>query len=215
MPLSITINVTADDVHEQHRLGGVLISIGASLQEETGVFEDAPAPAPVSNVVGFPTAATEPRRGRPRKAATEEKVTEAVAAINKAEASQDAQANSTKEVTEAVKEAKQDIAATVAKLDKPVDDGSSIIPAQSQDLQIPVVDKSAEPPPPTAAAVSGSPEADALRAKIRTYIGQAQAAGKSPLALQIFRVHGADGLKSTKDEHLSQVAAAFEELLQS
>jgi hypothetical protein len=75
MPINISIDLQIDDHEEQLRLGAVLVSLGAALQENPDA-KPVVAKTPDSNVVQL----EQPKgRGRPRKEVVEEKPVEEVA----------------------------------------------------------------------------------------------------------------------------------------
>ena len=201
MPINISLDLEIIDAEEQFRLGAVLASLGAALQESS---DSKPIAKPVSdsNVVQL----EQPKgRGRPRKTEQEP--------VNATEKVLEAAAEFVKQAEPAIEQAAEQ-AETRLTAETAVDDGTEIVPVQPQELEI------AQPEPtiktePTANAAppSVSAEETALRDKLKATMREALGKNLATAVQKVLGDHGATSNKNVKAEDLNTVIGKIEELI--
>lgn len=201
MPINISIDLQIDDHEEQLRLGAVLASLGAALQESS---DSKPIAKPVSdsNVVQL----EQPKgRGRPRK--TEQEPVNATGKVLEAAAEFVKQAEPA--IEQAAEQAETRLTAETA-----VDDGTEIVPVQPQELQIAQPEPTIKTEPPTdAAPASVSAEETALRDKLKATMREALGKNLATAVQKVLGDHGATSNKNVKAEDLNTVIGKIEELI--
>ena len=203
MPINISLDLEIIDAEEQFRLGAVLASLGAALQESS---DSKPTAKPVSesNVVQL----EQPKgRGRPRK--TEPTLTgpgerAAVDALERAYQNETAAS-----VEEGYQQVKETLTAETA-----VDDGTEIVPVQPQELEIAQPEPTIKTEPPAnAAPASVSAEETALRDKLKATMREALGKNLATAVQKVLGDHGATSNKNVKAEDLNTVIGKIEELI--
>ena len=210
MPINISLDLEIIDAEEQFRLGAVLASLGAALQESS---DSKPIAKPVSdsNVVQL----EQPKgRGRPRKTEQEP--------VNPQEALQ-AVADSLAagvgdKIVNLLPKGKLEggIVGEPVKLsaETAVDDGTEIVPVQPQELQIAQPEPTIKTEPPTSAApASASAEETALRDKLKATMREALGKNLATAVQKVLGDHGATSNKNVKAEDLNTVIGKIEELI--
>jgi hypothetical protein len=189
MPINISIDLQIDDHEEQLRLGAVLVSLGAALQENPDA-KPVVTKTPDSNVVQL----EQPKgRGRPRKAEQEP--------TNPVEVLRTAIENSTAEET-----------APVLSVVTAVDDGTEIVPVQPQELEIKEPAPTVQGEPPSDPAIqSQSAEEVALRDKLKATMRVALGKNLASDVQKILGDFGATTNKNVKAEDLVVVIQKIEE----
>lgn len=196
MPINISLDLEIIDAEEQFRLGAVLASLGAALQESS---DTKPTVKPVqeSNVVQL----EQPKgRGRPRK--TEQEQVTPLAVIEQVAA---AFSETSEEQTKIV---------DILTAETAVDDGTEIVPVQPQELEIAQPEPTIKTEPPTGAAPAAvSAEETALRDKLKATMREALAKNLATPVQKVLGEHGAASNKQVKAEDLSTVIGKIEELI--
>lgn len=198
MPINISIDLQIDDHEEQLRLGAVLVSLGAALQENHDV-KPTVTKTPDSNVVQL----EQPKgRGRPRK--TEQEPT------NPQEVLKVAIENAQLEAGPATVE-NPPLSAETA-----VDDGTEIVPVQPQELEIAQPEPTIKTEPPVdAAPAAASPEETALREKLKATMRVALGKNLATAVQKVLGDHGATTNKNVKAEDLNTVIGKIEDLIKA
>ena len=210
MPINISLDLEIIDAEEQFRLGAVLASLGAALQESS---DSKPIAKPVSesNVVQL----EQPKgRGRPRKTEQEP--------VNPQEALQ-AVADSLAagvgdKIVNLLPKGKLEggIVGEPVKLsaETAVDDGTEIVPVQPQELEIAQPEPTIKTEPPAnAAPPSVSAEETALRDKLKATMREALGKNLATAVQKVLGDHGATSNKNVKAEDLNTVIGKIEELI--
>lgn len=188
MPINISIDLQIDDHEEQLRLGAVLVSLGAALQENPDA-KPVVTKAPDSNVVQL----EQPKgRGRPRKV-------EQTDVVGPGEAA-------------AIREAVAEETASALSVVTAVDDGTEIVPVQPQELEIKEPEPTIQGEPPSEPAIqSQSAEEVALREKLKTTMRAALAKNLATDVQKVLGDYGATTNKNVKAEDLVVVIQKIEE----
>lgn len=201
MPINISLDLEIIDAEEQFRLGAVLASLGAALQESS---DSKPIAKPVSdsNVVQL----EQPKgRGRPRKTEQEP--------VNATEKVLEAAAEFVKQAEPAIEQAAEQ-AETRLTAETAVDDGTEIVPVQPQELEIAQPEPTIKTEPPAnAAPPSASAEETASRDKLKATMREALGKGLTSAVQKILGDHGATSNKNVKAEDLNTVIGKIEELI--
>lgn len=208
MPINISLDLEIIDAEEQFRLGAVLASLGAALQESS---DSKPIAKPVSdsNVVQL----EQPKgRGRPRK--TEQEQTNPQEALQAAADSLASEA--ARKVVDLLPEGKLKggIVGEPATLsaETAVDDGTEIVPVQPQELEIAQPEPTIKTEPPVdAAPAAASAEEVALREKLKSTMREALRLNLASPVQKILGDYGATTNKNVKAEDLNTVIAKIEE----
>ena len=211
MPINISLDLEIIDAEEQFRLGAVLASLGAALQESS---DSKPTAKPVSESNVFQL--EQPKgRGRPRK--TEPTLTgpgerAAVDALERAYQNETA-AEFVKQAEPAIEQAVEQ-AETRLTTETAVDDGTEIVPVQPQELQIAQPEPTIKTEPPAnAAPASVSAEETALRDKLKATMREALGKNLATAVQKVLGDHGATSNKNVKAEDLNTVIGKIEELI--
>lgn len=201
MPINISLDLEIIDAEEQFRLGAVLASLGAALQESS---DSKPIAKPVSdsNVVQL----EQPKgRGRPRKTEQEP--------VNATEKVLEAAAEFVKQAEPAIEQAAEQ-AETRLTAETAVDDGTEIVPVQPQELEIAQPEPTIKTEPPAnAAPPSVSAEETALRDKLKATMREALGKNLATAVQKVLGDHGATSNKNVKAEDLNTVIGKIEELI--
>ena len=201
MPINISLDLEIIDAEEQFRLGAVLASLGAALQESS---DSKPITKPISdsNVVQL----EQPKgRGRPRKTEQEP--------VNATEKVLEAAAEFVKQAEPAIEQAAEQ-AETRLTAETAVDDGTEIVPVQPQELEIAQPEPTIKTEPPTSAApASASAEETALRDKLKATMREALGKNLATAVQKVLGDHGATSNKNVKAEDLNTVIGKIEELI--
>lgn len=199
MPINISLDLEIVDAEEQFRLGAVLASLGAALQESS---DGKPIAKPVSesNVVQL----EQPKgRGRPRKTEQEP--------VNATEKVLEAAAEFVKQAEPAIEQAAEQ-AETRLTAETAVDDGTEIVPVQPQELEIAQPEPTIKTEPPVdAAPAAASPEEVALREKLKTTMREALRLNLAAPVQKVLGDYGATTNKNVKAEDLNTVIGKIEE----
>jgi len=195
MHINISIDLQIDDHEEQLRLGAVLVSLGAALQENPDA-KPVVTKAPDSNVVQL----EQPKgRGRPRK---EDKQPEATV-----HALSSGPVNPSNDVEAGYTEVKETLSVVTA-----VDDGTEIVPVQPQELEIKEPEPTIQGEPPSDPAIqSQSTEEVALRDKLKATMRVALAKNLASDVQKVLGDFGATTNKNVKAEDLAVVIQKIEE----
>jgi hypothetical protein len=189
MPINISIDLQIDDQEEQLRLGAVLVSLGAALQENPDA-RPVTTKTPDSNVVQL----EQPKgRGRPRKAEQEP-------------------TNPVEVLRVAVENATAEEPAPALSAETAVDDGTEIVPVQPQELEIKEPTPTVQGEPPSDPAIqSQSAEEVALRDKLKATMRVALGKNLASDVQKILGDFGATTNKNVKAEDLAVVIQKIEE----
>ena len=205
MPINISLDLEIIDAEEQFRLGAVLASLGAALQESS---DSKPITKPISdsNVVQL----EQPKgRGRPRKTEQEPTNPQEVLKVAVDNALTSGLVNPLADPEQGYQQVKETLTAETA-----VDDGTEIVPVQPQELEIAQPEPTIKTEPPTnAAPASVSAEETALRDKLKATMREALGKNLATAVQKVLGDHGATSNKNVKAEDLNTVIGKIEELI--